>query len=577
MVNDNRREWRCPYGASERGLVAVLTALLLAVLFGALALALNHTYSLILQREMRTAVDAAAHAATVSLCATVACWEDAKDAAINTLKNHLVHGRLGDATQIKLDPANGPLWEDPVNNWKVSIERGRWLPGGTFQSLEPTPAMTLQGLTPLYLAANAVRVKVERPSLSFIAAPSWIGGGEAGYDLNVRTTALKGRPEVSCVAPFAIPVCALVHDRAFQKGGLASADRFFMRTSRFCDQPTPGSPACKQIVPEFFYQPTNDTAAPPVVVNAPECSWSNAHFEDPSDHFGVVGLPESAAASGSVTEQRVREVLENASRPCVRATLGEKFLVLEGGLTETASDEALWRQISVSYDGLDYSHPAFSSVYKNITVSTKEHDYASCASASDHGWGACNSWRYVYNGVRGRTYFAADRFAHGLMPQSKENNVTWPAVNEDTPLWRVQVPVIAPEGATVLNCPGGTAAGAEDPSVDSHLTYEVIGFLPVNLFDSDIAAAPPLSPTQIADTYGWGESGSDRVWGLNRARDTNPTGPTCYPGGAGTASECAPCNLVRGRVAREIDYLATDQEGEPLVNLVFDRDSGRGA
>src|SRR4051812_15973491 len=74
-----------PSGADERGLVAVLTAVLLVVLFASLALAVNHAYSLVLQRELRVATDSAAHAATVSLCATKECWEDAKAAALNTL------------------------------------------------------------------------------------------------------------------------------------------------------------------------------------------------------------------------------------------------------------------------------------------------------------------------------------------------------------------------------------------------------------------------------------------------------------------------------------------------------------
>src|SRR5581483_10657370 len=91
--------------------------------------------------------------------------------------------------------------------------------------------------------------------------------------------------------------------------------------------------------------------------------------------------------------------------------------------------------------------------------------------------------------------------------------------------------------------------------------------LKVNLFDADVGAAPPWNPAQIPDQYGWGASGSDRVWGFNRARDTKPTGPTCYPGGTNSgAAECAPCNVVRGRVAEDTDYVATDQDGEVLVH-----------
>lgn len=582
MKNDRRDHPRGQTAGKERGAVAVLTAMLVVVLVGAMALALNHGYALLVQRELRTAADAAAHAVTVSLCATSACWADAKAAAINVLKGHLVHGRLGDSAAIDLDPDGGPVWEDARKNWRVTVERGRWLPGGRFASLE-LPKGSPQSVVPLRLAANAVRVEIERPKQTFIAYPYGAAGGSAAdYELDARTTALKGKAEVGCVAPFALPVCALVHDGEFQTDALDGADRLFMRTSRFCDAASPGSPACKRLVPEFFYSPADparyDPLTRPVEVSPPQCSWNNPRFTDPSDHFGVVGLPESAVATKPVGEDMVRQVLENTTRPCVPATLGEPFLVLGTGLTEQASGEALWRQISVDYGGPGRSHPAFSAAYPKLAVSTKSHDPAACPAAAGtggNGWGACNSRRYVYNGVLGQTYFPAGRFDHGFTPAWTDGGITWPAANEDTPLWKVQVPIIGPRGSKTLDCPGGTSAGAEDPWVDPGQDYEIVGFLMVNLFDEDIAAPPPLNPSQIADDHGWGPSGSDRVWGLNRAPDGNPTGPTCYPpGDKANSPECAPCDVVRGRVAENADYVATDQAAEPLVSLVFDRGGG---
>src|SRR5205085_2498324 len=157
---------------------------------------------------------------------------------------------------------------------------------------------------------------------------------------------------------------------------------------------TPGDPACKQIVPEFFYNPTKDAGGTPLVVSGPTCNWNNPGFADVSDHFGVVGLPESA---GEVSEESIREVFSNTAKPCLTATLGERFNVLEGGLTENETDEALWQQISVSYDGRDSSHPPFASVYGSISVPTKPHELDACSAAptAELGWGACNSRRYV--------------------------------------------------------------------------------------------------------------------------------------------------------------------------------------
>jgi hypothetical protein len=412
-------------------------------------------------------------------------------------------------------------------------------------------------------------VSVERPGLAFIAAPAWLSGRVLALD--ARATAVKGSPQAGCVAPFAIPVCALYHAGEFSQGSLTLADRVFMRASRFCDTNVPGSPACTQILPEFFYEPETLPAANPVVTQGPTCSWSNPRFPEVSDHFGVVGLPES---SGVLGEGTVRGILEKTSRPCVPARIGERFNVLAAGLTEAQTDQALWRQISVSYSGMDRSHPPYSSVYPATIVTTRPHSSSACA--SEAGWGACNSRRYVYNGVRGRTYFPEARFAHGFQPRTTEAGTTWPPVDADTPLWRVQVPVIAPVGATALDCPGGTAAGAEDEWVAPARPYEIIGFLTVNLFDTDIGRPPPLNPGELADGFGSPAPDADRVWGLNRARDTTGAGPSCYAAGAanGVAPECAPCNLVRGRVAVEIDFIAADQMGPPFTSLIRE---GRGS
>lgn len=554
-----------PREAGERGIVAVLTAILSAILFGVLALAINHGYASLIQREVRAAADAAAHAATVSLCGTTACWEDAKAAALNTLRRYAVHGRLGDAAGIDLDPDGGPVWEDRTSNWRIAIERGRWLPGGRFVSLEAEPSHS-GSAEPLRMAANAVRVSVKRPKVPYLAVPAWLAG--ESYSVESRATAVKGSPEAACVAPFALPVCALVHNGEFSQNGQTVADRFFTRANRYCDGEDAETAGCRAIVPESFYTPTGDFEDG-VTVAPPACSWNNTRFEEPSDHFGVVGLPES---SGSVTESRVREVIENATRPCVPARLGEVFRVLRDGLTEPETDDALWRQISVSYDGRDPTHPQYASVY-GMSAGTKHHDEGACSGvpAAGLGWGACNSRRYVYNGVHARTYFPEERFGHGFRPGAIESSVTWPAVSPATPLWRVQIPVIAPRGESTLECPGAAATGADDPWVSSHREYEIIGFVPMNLFDTDVGAPPPLNPSLITHDS-WDENGSDTVWGFNRARDAAPEEPTgAVSTGPGRVSRDGGCNAVRGRVAKETDYLAMDQTGTSAVSLVYER------
>jgi hypothetical protein len=135
----------------------------------------------------------------------------------------------------------------------------------------------------------------------------------------------------------------------------------------------------------------------------------------------------------------------------------------------------------------------------------------------------------------------------------------------------VQIPVIASSDEVAqLACPGGTGQG-EDPGVLTTSTYEIVGFVNVNLFDTDVGSPPPLNPSLLPLPSA--ASGGDQVWGFANGSVPAAGHPDCYAGGGGTGADlsspaCTPCNLVRGRVAGEPDFIATEQGGAAGVHLV---------
>jgi hypothetical protein len=209
----------------------------------------------------------------------------------------------------------------------------------------------------------------------------------------------------------------------------------------------------------------------------------------------------------------------------------------------------------------------------NVTVAGRVHeDDKWTAPAGTPTGGACNSRRYVYNGTRGQTYYSASQDASGFQPESVVNNVSWPKVTSDTPLWQVEIPIIAAsDSVTTLACPGADPGGGPNVQIDPNVDYEIVGFLKVNLFDTDIGWSPPLDPAHLPWSAD-GSAGVDQDWGFASGQNAGVGHPDCYTAGTATASDlgtamCQPCNVVRGRIAAVTDFLAADQLKSTLVHV----------
>src|SRR5207249_2507154 len=142
------------------------------------------------------------------------------------LGRYSIHGRLGDATNIAIGPGEGPTWDDLEHNFRVTIERGRYVPPGIFTSLEATNG---QAPTSPEVIANATRVVIERPKMNFLAAPAQFR--QAEYAVVATARAVKGNPRASCVAPFALHICSLMNAGVFSINQLGAADRLFTKSA----------------------------------------------------------------------------------------------------------------------------------------------------------------------------------------------------------------------------------------------------------------------------------------------------------------------------------------------------------
>ena len=123
------------------------------------------------------------------------------------------------------------------------------------------------------------------------------------------------------------------------------------------------------------------------------------------------------------------------------------------------------------------------------------------------------------------------------------------------PIWQIEIPIIASQGAAGSFCQG-TAPGSsgtkpipddEDP-VDPDLNWEIVGFVKMNFYDTDIGIDPPKLPDKYFDGTAF---------------------PANLPGKSHPFSFNRRCDLVRGKVdGRVKTFRAGPLEGKRHTLLV---------
>ena len=168
-----------------RGVTAVLVVVVLCVVGGFMALALNVGHLMMVRGQLQNGADAAALAAARDLNGTAAGIVAARSTAVDYAGRHNT-----DATErIVIDPTTDVVF----GNWNYSTR--------TFDSTVTDPALV-----------NAVRVRTARENADGTAVPIYARfiDGPATVDVGARATAAAGVPcTADCPVPFALPDCML--------------------------------------------------------------------------------------------------------------------------------------------------------------------------------------------------------------------------------------------------------------------------------------------------------------------------------------------------------------------------------
>lgn len=621
----------------ERGAYSVLSACLIAALITFAGYSLNATYSRSVSADLQAAADAAAHAGAKALCATQECWENSAVIAQQVIYAQLFEQMTGELSSVcrmgeggepggggpgggeEGPPGDG--WEQELcyamralgfpgppgggpgdamdkggldvdgffNIDRPIIERGRWTPELGFESVESPTWQNDNPGKPRSAYVNAVRVRLRRPHITIMKLPftKW------EHAVEIEALAVADTVKEERIAPFAIPVCALMEREDtfadFQKD-VSKADRLFGRADRFCPSgdcdilPAFAYGICENDPQRYADDPNTsyfaDAESAELAITSlglPFSASDEGHYcltqhMKPTQHdqeraggdnwamhnrqpfieiwnsYGLVGLPEGAGGAGpGMQEDDLLTVLQQAlvDKVNVRAKIGDRFYILPEGLTSSIAGDDIWSIIAginaphETRVGLQESH--LGTLKRNLNYYLTSAGHAEWLSDMDqmqtvHHQGLCPSRRMEID--------AGDSTVNG-----DETMVAFQPAQSDPdqiPVWRVRVPVIADvDSDEPVTCPGLRGVSGADqsgaPPVPDH-QWEIIGFVTAEIFDVSIGRP------------------------AERAADEVPGFPSEFPWGFETDGDLGTrenCNVVRARIVGSTNFIAganSDQE-----------------
>jgi hypothetical protein len=545
---------------AEEGTVMVVVSAALFSLAAILSFVIVVGYKAVIHTQLQNAADAAALAGAGTLCGTSICSVSAREVATEILGDHSALS----------SPGEGQTLTDGAQNFNFTVEIGRWYPSRGFESMEGTWQDLNPGV-PLDLSANAVRVTATRPQVR----PPLLRYLGFSFGVSASSVALAGPANTVPVAPFAIPACALLDtDGVFRADKICGGDRIFTEAARYCP---PGNANCG-VIPSFVYDPMPSVEQPPDWWGVdPEtatdlrydlaCYWPNPHFQNVADHFGVIGLPQDSAPS----EGQIRSILASSS-PYVDAALGQSFKILPLGLRESETQTVLWQQIvNQFFDSTKDSHPGWNSPSTKLGAGVNVNAHANwqyfsapfppdnrgpgcIGSPTRPDFGTCNSMRFGWGYPELYTANTWTTFLNFSPPNLPVNYLPLSASAFETlPVWKVRIPVIASRQGEACQ---GILSRTSEAAVDPNLDYEIVGFVPLAVFDADLGHAPPEFP---------GTGIYDNPFRVSASAMSN------HPGAHfGFTIDNAPrnCNVVRTKIICGTDFVASSQtEGPRKANL----------
>lgn len=493
------------FNRGSDGATFVMASAIIVVLLGLAAVVINRGYLSIGRSELQAISDASAHGGAATLCSSRECFEKALLTAQEIIRQQLGKYDLSDIDF----HAPGPTWEG--REFTITIERGRWWPPGGYEpprevlhEKAPFEPLDLSGELiweavlgnqgiPSHVAANAFFVRIERKDIGSLLSVF----GLARYSLDAQSYAVAGGIEELSVAPFALPICALLNELGeYDPSYQCQFDRSFTAANRYCPLDEDGrvSADCN-LVPGAHYvfetweycersgiRPSSCNEGLPMKAKARDTFWNRVEFQDLADHFGVIGLPGEGDA---VTETEIRSLFNPLQRGMASARIGDRFRVLSGGLVEPLTDAAIWDQISnrLVGDHREVRETDFPTLLHVFRFSPQNNLFLEARV------GTCNSRRVPL--LPGPP--------EGVPPSAGwPEPATWCGQNLSEPLygtnfsfWEVPIPVIAEVGPGASPCRGVTGAEFE-PRFNPSGTYVIVGFTKLSVFDTDIGNLPPV-------------------------------------------------------------------------------------
>ncbi len=178
-------------GRAQRGNAALLFALLLPVLLGFIALAVDFGHFWHVKNQLQNAADAASLAGARDLDGTAAMFPVARQSAHD----------LGYQNQATLQPVNLDL--NVANDPSGDIVLGRW----DFSTQAFTPA----GPTMPSYQVNAVQVQARRTAQEGGSVATFFASflGHPSQDISAHGIAVGGSPASACGAPLSVADCSL--------------------------------------------------------------------------------------------------------------------------------------------------------------------------------------------------------------------------------------------------------------------------------------------------------------------------------------------------------------------------------
>jgi len=530
--------------------------------------------------QLRAAVDVALISATNVVCPTRECFERVRETAVETLKSNLSSSELNNLSASDLDEAGHPRRQWQTEHFTIEIDRGRWKPLEGFESVEGDWQLRHPG-APAHSLLYAVRMRVTsriNPIFKLIAPTQ--------LSIEARATAIASPVEQRCVAPFALPLCALIDGNGdFDQSKLAHADRFFTSVDRF------GGTSAQQVVPDFDYSivPADALAHQSVLEDLFEglrakylggvvrsCEYPTTRYRSVSDQFGVVGLPGDLAAN-----EELIQVLVTGSG-CVPAVVGQRFQILPEGLSQSLSADIIWSQIANQNVGnvTDAQHRPLEELLPDGVAAPSGAVYfenqplANGCDAVARGeknplapidvrpsFGVCNSRRSGFGRDNWREF---DR--RSFVDEHGQTVCPYKDGEFAAPYWKIQIPVIADESSDALSCQGMLNSG-EDPILDpASSRYTIVGFITVGVYDVDIGEAPPslsLFPKRNSEVVACS--------GIATQGGVIPEKLPDFPFGFRDASGASrSCNLIRARVDSNVKTLAGSNDSLAVAPVLVE-------